>query len=215
MQLYIAALNELGLDNVGTIVGDTSVDPTLASSAAQVVATGANGVILVEPNNELAITALASAGYKGKESTIAAPVSPAFIAALGPLANGLLVSSQSLFVSNTNNAAVKKFLADMKKYEPSSSVDTNSLSAYASVELFARVLETSKAKKLNNKAFIVAANHISKPINIGLIGPWSIEGRKPALAAFPRVLNPTISFGVVSDDVLRPSGPGFSNPFAP
>ena len=132
---------------------------------------------------------------------------------MGSSANGVLISSQSAFASQ-NSIQVAKFRADMRRYVPSGTVDLNSLGAYASVELFSSVAKTSSAKTITSAAFKTAANNISTPITLGLIGPWAIKGRTPALATAPRILNPNIAYGVVKKGKIVPYGtPGFSNPF--
>jgi ABC-type branched-subunit amino acid transport system substrate-binding protein len=210
-----AAVTHLGLQFAGSVFGDPTTDPTLSSAAAQIVADNPNGVILQPTNLPLMVEALLGAGYKGLMSTSSSLVTQAAITALGNQANGILVSSQTDFGTDTANPAVAQFAKNMYKYEPTAAVDSNSMAGYAAAELFAKVAATSTAKKVTGKAFIAAIHALSKPISIGLVGRWSYKGLKPELSAYPRIVNATIAYGVVTDGKLVSDGSGFSDPFKP
>src|SRR5271165_913406 len=87
------ALQALGMTKVGTFTANLQSDPTLASSAAKVVASGANGVALLPQNLPLMVQALNQAGFKGKLATIDVYAQAALIKAMGSLANGILLSA--------------------------------------------------------------------------------------------------------------------------
>jgi branched-chain amino acid transport system substrate-binding protein len=209
------AIKGLGLENAGTVLADLQADPTLASSAAKVVATGADGVFAAVSNLALEIQALSQAGYKGKVATTSALTESQALKTLGALGNGILVSSQTAFYTDSSDPAVKDFLTAMQKYAPSAPIDSNLPAFYAAVELFARVMETSTSSTLDSAAFIDAANSLATPINIGLIGPWAIKGRQSALSEDPRILNPDIALGIVKNGEVIPYQQGFSDPFTP
>ena len=210
-----AAMTGLGIpaSHYVVVYGDPTSDPTLAASAAKVTSGGVNGIIMLPVDPVLMVKALRSTAYKGALSSISSSIEVA-LPQMGSSANGVLISSQTAFASHNSSSAAAKFRADMKHYVPSGTVDLNSLGAYAAVELFRSVADTSTAKTLTSAAFKTAANKISTPINLGLIGPWAIKGRTPALPGEPRLLNPNIAYGVVKNGQIVPEGSvGFSNPF--
>jgi branched-chain amino acid transport system substrate-binding protein len=209
------AITGLGLQNGGTVLADVQSDPTLASSAAKVVATGSDGVFAAVANFALEVQALSQAGYKGKIATTSALTGSQALKTLGSLGNGILVSSQTAFYTDSSNPGVQAFLAAMQKYAPGTAVDSNLPAFYAAVELFAKVMETSTSATLNSAAFTDAVNNVATPINIGLIGPWATKGRGAALSADPRVLNPNIAIGIVKNGEVVPYQQGFSDPFTP
>lgn len=209
------ALSALHVTDAGSFSADLQADPTLAASAAKVVASGANGVVMAPSNLPLMITALSQAGYKGKLAAISSTATAASLLALGSLADGMLISSLTALPSDTANPAVAAFRANMKRYAPNASIDTNDLTVYAAVELFAKVMATSAGTATDAKAFKAALDNLSRPVDIGLIGPWAIRGRSPSLRAYPSILNPIIAFGVVKNGTVMPDPAGFSNPFQP
>jgi branched-chain amino acid transport system substrate-binding protein len=209
------AIKGLGVENAGTVLADLQADPTLASSAAKVVASGADGVFAAVSDLPLEVEALSQAGYKGKIATTSALTGSEALKTLGALGNGILVSSQTAFYTDSSNPAVAGFLAAMQKYAPGTPVDSNLPGFFAGVELFAKVMETSTSSTPDSAAFIAALNNLATPINIGLIGPWAIKGRHPELSADPRILNPNIALGIVKNGVVVAYQQGFSDPFTP
>jgi branched-chain amino acid transport system substrate-binding protein len=207
------AIKGLGLENAGTVLADLQADPTLASSAAKVVATGADGVFAAVSNLALEVEALSQAGYKGRVATTSALTGSEALKTLGPIGNGILVSSQTAFYTDSSDPAVKAFLAAMQKYAPGTPIDSNLPAFYAAVELFAKVMETSTSSTPDSAAFIETLDNLATPIDIGLIGPWAIKGRDAALSEDPRILNPNIALGIVKNGVVIPYQQGFSNPF--
>ena len=180
-----AAFKGLGMAVPTDVVyGDPISDPTLAASAAKVTAGGVNGIVMLPVDPALMVKALQGAGYQGHLGTISTDIEAA-LPTMGTLADGILISSQTAFPSETSNAAVKTFLSDMKRYQPGGTVNGNSLGAYAAVELFKTVATTSTAKTLDAATFKAAANKFAPPVSLGLIGPWAIKGRTPQLSAYP------------------------------
>src|SRR5271165_16469 len=179
------ALSAFKVTNAGSFTADLQADPTLAASAAKVVASGADGVVMAPSNFPLMVTALRQAGYKGKLATISSTTRPASLKALGSLADGILVSSLTALPSDTANPAVVTFRANMGRYAPNASLDTNDLTIYAAVQLFAKVMDTATGTALNSGAFKTALANLGQPADIGLVGPSAIKGRTPALPAYP------------------------------
>ena len=134
-----AAMKGLGIpaSHYVVVYGDPTSDPTLAASAAKVTSGGVNGIVLLPVDPVLMVKAIRSTGYKGALSSISSSIEVA-LPEMGSSANGLLISSQSAFATQSTSA-VKQFRAAMARYAPSGTVDLNSLGAYAAVELFRSV----------------------------------------------------------------------------
>jgi branched-chain amino acid transport system substrate-binding protein len=216
LSLAGGALKTLGYAGVNKVTGDDKADPTFATAAARATGGGTNGILIGTGPVDfpIAVKAILSTGYKGKIGVIAPTLEPPILRALGSKTEGFLVSSQLAFVTDTANPGVQKFLADMQKYQPSGTIDDLSLAAWASVELFAKVLATSTATTLDNAAFNDALANLSTPIDIGVLAPWSVQGVTSPLPAFPRVLNATVQVGVVRGGKIVPNGNGYQNPFS-
>jgi branched-chain amino acid transport system substrate-binding protein len=212
--LNTAALKSAGLTPVRTVLADPDTDPTFAVSAAEVIARGVDGVVIdLQPAlMPKAVTALRAAGYKGYISSITALFDPATLKALGSQANGVLLTGQLAFTSDTRNPGVARFLADMRKYSPGSEVDETSELAYAAVQLFAKA--ASSARGTTPGDILTAMQHLDRPVSIGLAGPYQVMNSKRYLSAFPDIYNPTVQNGVVRDGVIVADGAGFFNPFS-
>jgi len=209
----LAAFKAYGISSsdVNVVYCDPTSDPTLAACSAKVTANGVNGIFMIPNNPVLMVQALNSSGYTGKLAGVSSTTEAA-LGYLGSAANGNLVASQTAFATDLSNPAVVSFRANMAKYQPSGKIDGNSLSAYASILLFADVAKTSTAKTLTAATFKKAAQSIRKPIRIGLIGPWATLGVKPVLPQYPRILSPYVQIGSVVNGAFQANGAGFINP---
>jgi branched-chain amino acid transport system substrate-binding protein len=215
---YIISLSESALRSAGrqparAVFVDQQTDPTFASGAAKVIAGGVDGVIFdANPaDTPKGVSALRAAGYKGLISSITAIFGPSTLEALGTQANGVLLTSQMAFPSDTSNAGVAAFLADMKKYQPSAEITETAETSWASVMLFADV---AKGLPTVDSATVWSAfSNLSKPVNVGIAGPYQVVGAKVYVKGSPRIFNPTVQNGVVKNGVLVPNGKGFLNPF--
>lgn len=201
----------LGVPEPTVVLADPASDPTLAASSAKIVAGGVDGIILLPENPALMMKAIKATGYTGRLSSFSSQVDAA-LASVGSIADGIFVSSQTAFVTDSSNPEVARFLANMRKFEPGGKVNLNSLAGYAAVRLFAKIAETVPGK-VDAAAFRSTLDNLSTPVETGLIGPWAIKGRPASLPTAPRVLNPNIAYGVVTDGKIVSAVPGFSNPF--
>jgi hypothetical protein len=136
----------------------------------------------------------------------------AALASVGTIADGIYVSSQTAFVTDSGNPEVARFLADMQKFKPDGKVNLNSLSGYAAGQLFAKIAATMPGG-IDAASFRSTLDNLAAPVESGLVGPWAIKGRPTVLPAAPRVLNPNIAYGVVTGGKIVSAVPGFSNPF--
>jgi ABC-type branched-subunit amino acid transport system substrate-binding protein len=213
IKLSQGALKSAHVAAVRTVVVDPSTDPTFASGAAKVMAGGVDGIVFDSSPLDAprAIAALRAAGYKGMISSITAIFASATLKALGSQANGLLLTSQLALTSDTANAGVSQFLADMKKYQPGAQVNETSETSWAGVKLFAAVMK--HASDLSSTATWDAFSNLSAPAHILVAGPYQVKSATVYLKGYPRMYNPTVQNGVIKGGILTPDGKGFVNPF--
>jgi branched-chain amino acid transport system substrate-binding protein len=212
--IIAAGLKLANVTPVGTFIADPTSDPTMSAVAQKVIASGADAVIGGPDPVTWAkfVAALRQAGYKGVLATISGVVPQAELQAMGSAADGMLVSSDTAFVTDTANAGVRQFLADMKKYQPSAQVDGQSMFGWAGVELFAKVAATLKS--WDPATVLRAFENISTPVDIGVIALYHTAGVTSPVSAYSRILNPTAQVGVVQNGTIEPNGQGFFNPFS-
>jgi branched-chain amino acid transport system substrate-binding protein len=210
--LVTAAVKSAG-KSATTVVGDPNSDPTFAAAAAKATAGGVNGVILTPSplNLPKMITALKQSGYNGKIGTLTVIMPPAIVKALGSAGDGVLADSQAALTSDSSNSGVQQYKADMAKYGNNTITDA-SLFNWSAVELFAKAI--AGATSFDAKSIVATLNSVSSPINIGTVGPWQGSGVTSPLKSFSRILNPTVSFGIVKNgEVVTAGKGGFVNPF--
>jgi branched-chain amino acid transport system substrate-binding protein len=210
--LVTAAVKSAG-KSVTTVVGDPNSDPTFAAAAAKATSGGVDGVILTPSpvNIPKMIGALKSSGYTGKIGSLTVIMPPAVVKALGAAGEGVLADSQTALTTDTSNAGVKQYTADMAKYGQNTITDS-SLFSWSAVQLFAKAIAGASA--YDAASITTALNGVTTPIDIGTVGPWQSSGVTSPLPDFSRILNPTVAFGVVKSGVVVASGSGgFVNPF--
>ena len=157
------------------------------------------------------IGALKQSGYTGKIGSLTVIMPPAVVKALGAAGEGILADSQVALTSDTANAGVQKYTADMAKYGNNTITDS-AVFTWSAVELFAKAIASTTS--YDAVSIGKALNSVSTPIDIGTVGPWKSTGVTSPLPTFSRILNPTVSFGVVKSGVVVPAGNGgFVNPF--
>jgi branched-chain amino acid transport system substrate-binding protein len=211
--LNSGAMKLAGQTPAGLVVADPNADPTLASAAARVIAGGVDAVVIDCPPTLMprAVSALVGAGYKGLISSITPLFGADTLKSLGSQANGVLLTGQLAWTSDTQNPAVAAFLAAMKKYAPNDEVNETSEDTYAAFQLFAKV--AASAAGTTSADILTAMQNISSPIDVGLAGPYQVKGVTAYLSDFPNMYNPTVQNGIVRNGVLVADGKGFINPF--
>ena len=210
-QLLAGAAKSAGI-TAPIVTGDPNSDPTFSAAAAKATAGGKNGVALFPSplNVPKMIKALRQTGFQGKISLPTVILPAVFIKALGAAGNGVLADSQVALTTDTSNPGVRQYLADMKKYGHNQVTDA-SIFAWSAVQLFAKAI--AGAKSFNAKGITAALNSLSTPVDIKTVAPWRAAGVTSPLAAFHRILNPTVTYGVVKNGQLVTEGGGFVNPF--
>jgi branched-chain amino acid transport system substrate-binding protein len=200
---------------VSVVIADPSSDPTFSSAAAKLMAGGTNGIVVaMAPENvPKLVVALRQAGYKGIISSLSAIVPSQIVAALKSAANGILLSSQTALVTDTANPGVAKFLADMKKYQPTATLDERTETGWAAMMLFDKV--TASLTSFSPATVMQAMKSVTTPIDLGIVGPWKSAGATSPIKLFPQLgFNPTVAYGVVKNgQIVADQTKGFPNPF--
>jgi branched-chain amino acid transport system substrate-binding protein len=214
-QLAVAGLAAAKIRPVAVVTADPSSDPTLSSAAAKLKASGANGIVvaMAPANVPKVIVALRQAGYKGIISSLSAIVPSQVVAALKSAANGILLSSQTALVTDTANPGVAKFLADMKRYQPSATLDERTETGWAAMMLFAKA--TASMTSFTAATVARTMRSVSTPIDLDIIGPWKSVAASSPIKTFPQLgFNPTVAYGVVEHgQTVADQTRGFPNPF--
>jgi branched-chain amino acid transport system substrate-binding protein len=210
-QLLAAAAKSAGI-TAPVITGDPNADPTFSAAAAKATASGTTGVALFPSpvNVPKMIKALRQTGFQGKISLPTVILPAVFIKALGAAGNGVLADSQVALTTDTSNPGVQKYLADMKKYGNNQVTDA-SIFAWSAVQVFAKAI--AGASSFDAKGITAALSSLSTPVDVGTVAPWHSAGVTSPLSSFSRILNPTVTFGVVKNGQLVSAGGGFVNPF--
>jgi branched-chain amino acid transport system substrate-binding protein len=211
-QLLAAAAKSAGI-TAPVVTGDPNADPTFSAAAAKATASGKNGVALFPSpvNVPKMIKALRQTGFQGKISLPTVILPAVFIKALGAAGNGVLADSQVALTTDTSNPGVQKYLADMAKYGHNQVTDA-SIFAWSAVQLFAKAI--AGATSFDAKGATAALKSLSTPVDIKTVAPWQAAGVTSPLPAFSRIVNPTVTYGVVKNGQLVTEGGGFVNPFA-
>jgi branched-chain amino acid transport system substrate-binding protein len=215
-KLAAAGLALAKVKPVAVVTADPSSDPTFSSAAAKATAGGVNGIVVAMAPTNLPkfVVAVRQAGYKGIISSLSAIVPNQIIAALKTAANGILLSSQTAQITDTSNPGVAKFLADMKRYQPSAVLDERTETGWAAMMLFDKV--AASLSSFTPATVMQAMKSVTTPIDLDIIGPWKSAGATSPIKTFPQLgFNPTVSYGVVKDgQTVSDQTKGFPNPFA-
>jgi ABC-type branched-subunit amino acid transport system substrate-binding protein len=222
VQLATAALAAHGMKPTTVSMADPGADPTFSTAAAKAMANGVDGMLILMTGTVMpkAITALQGAGYTGMRGTLTVLAGPEIIKAVGPAANGMYVTAQTAFPTDTNNAGIRAFLPDMHKYQPKTSIEEYTIQGWSAIKLLQAVLAQDSSSTTSaaptSKQILDAFNNIgTTPIQLGTIGPFVKPPAKRVVPGFARMYSATVQTGVVKDGVLEPDGKGFVNPFAP
>ena len=214
VQMSAAALKGAGRALSATIQGDPASDPTFATAAGKVVSAGVDGLFLAPSplNVPKMVVALRQAGFTGKISSATELFPDPTIKALGSAADGVMLTSQIAFPSDTSNAGVAAFDASMQKNAPTATRNEEALQAWSAVKLFAAVAKT--ATSLDAAGILAAFTSLSTPVDLGITPPYSVSGKTSPLPTFSRVVNSTVQNGTVVNGVATADGKGFVDPFA-
>jgi branched-chain amino acid transport system substrate-binding protein len=195
------------------VVGDPQADPTLAAATAKATANGVDGIYLCPNPTSMPkiVSGIRQTGYTGKISTLLAEFNPQILKALGSQANGILITEQTAFPTDSGNPAIAAYQAAMKKYQPAAGIDADSLRTWTATELTAKVLERTRADTAS--AVLAAFENLSESVDIGTIAPYSVKGEKSPLPEYSRIFNDTVMNGVIADGEPKSLADNFVDPF--
>jgi branched-chain amino acid transport system substrate-binding protein len=214
-ELIVGTLKAHGVTDVHGVVGHTESDPTFATAAGEATQNDPEAIILNGSPNTAGtmIQALRASNYEGIIAIPSLLMPPATIEALGGAAEGVYVSSANAFVSDAKDPGVAKFTEEMAEYQPEATLDDASIEGWSGMQLFAEAAKG--AKQFEPKALMAAFEAVSKPIELGTSGPWSMVGKTNQIPGFSRIVNPTVTVGVVEGGEIVSKGGGFVNPLGP
>ena len=179
-----------------------------ASSAAS---GGTNGVMMASATQEIPkmVTDLRQANFTGPVALIDAFVDTSTLSAMGSYANGLLVSGLLDPTTQTSNPGVKAFVNAMNAEDPSALKDGISEHAWNGFDLFGQVAKTISGP-VTAASLLKAMQSVTKPITLGLFGPWVSPGTSAApMSAYPRLTSDDLSYlpEKIENDQLVETGP--------
>lgn len=214
VQMSAAALKGAGRSLSATIQGDPASDPTFATAAGKVVSAGVDGLFLAPSPLDVPkmVVALRQAGFTGKISSATELFPDPTIKALGSAADGVMLTSQIAFPSDSSNTGVAAFDASMQKNAPTATRNEEALHAWSAVKLFADVAKS--ATSLDAAGILAAFTNLSTPVDLGITPPYSVSGKTSPLPTFSRIVNSTVQNGTVVNGVATADGKGFVDPFA-
>lgn len=207
-----AALQQAGVQAVRTV--DAPVGAPDQSATAAEAANGTDGIITsAAPNDSIKVVqSLRQANYTGIISGVTALFVKDALDALGPAANGMVLTSQVTPATESDNPAVAQFTEDMDAIDPSASKDERSLMTWASVGLFAELCERI-GDDITIDTVLDGMSNLEDPIDTGVTAPYSVKGKVSPLPDYPRLFNPTVVFTEVQNGQVVQTSDGYVNPF--
>jgi branched-chain amino acid transport system substrate-binding protein len=184
--------------------GDGAIKKVLAplaqaqytAQAASAVTGGTNGVMMASATQAIPkmVTDLRQANFKGPVALIDSFVDSSTVSAMGSYADGLLVSGLLDPVTQTSNPGVKAFVNAMKSEDPSAPQDGLAEHSWNGFDLFGQVAKTISGD-ITAASLLKALQNVTKPITLGLSGPWvSPSGSNAPMSQYPRLTKDTISY---------------------
>lgn len=181
----------------------------VATEAAEGVDTVLIGAI---PSDALKVVqSLRQSGFTGRITSPTTQFPDDTIAALGDGANGILLTSQVVPVTQTDNEAIAAFIEDMNATAPDERKAERAIVSWAAVGLFAELVERMDGE-ITAATVLDAMSKVDDPIDVGVVAPYRTTG-EPTVAEFPRIFNPTVVFTEIRDGKITQTSDGFVNPF--
>lgn len=206
-KIALDGLEAAGVTDV-KVVNASPEATDVAPQAVQAIAGGVDGVILTtSPQLQTkAIGALRDAGFTGKIGTLTDLLSQDAIDSLGDKAEGVLLSSQVAFPTDTTNAGAKEFTADMAKYAPNEVQDTLAVAAWAAVKLFASIAETADSYDAAGILEAIQNADVSAD-EAPALGGFTVKGVTSPVPEAPQLFITNSQIGVVENGVAKHEGP--------
>jgi ABC-type branched-subunit amino acid transport system substrate-binding protein len=166
------------------------------AQAASAATGGTNGVLMASATQAIPkmVTDLRQANFKGPIALIDSFVDTSTVSAMGSYANGLLVSGLLDPVTQTSNPGVEAFVKAMNSEDPSAPKDGLAEHSWNGFDLFGQVAKTIKGN-ITAASLLKALQNVTKPITLGLSGPWvSPSASNAPMKQYPRLTKDTISY---------------------
>lgn len=211
-QYVVAAAKK---DNVTLVRQVTAAIATTnyTAAAAEAIRGGVNGVIFVgsPPQAVPLLEALHGQGFKGAFGAPATEFPPNYLTSLASNANNIYVCYDLSAPTDASNPGVSKFMAAMKKYEPSAALTAVSLQTWWGFQLFAAI--APKAKSTSSAAILASARSLPVgSINVG-IGPALPVSKTSPLAGYPGMaFDPEVAISLITNGT--PGASQLVNPFS-
>ncbi|MGW0591083.1 ABC transporter substrate-binding protein [Streptosporangium sp. NPDC002607] len=166
--------------------------PDPSAGVAQAIAGNPDGLVVAVPPNDIPklVQAVHRAGYKGKISSSTSLFPAGTIKALGPDAEGILLTSQVRPLSQGDDPAVAQFDKEMDAIDPSMKKDENAELVWGAYVLFQKVAE--RLDTVDSASVSTTMSNLSRPVETGITGPYSTVGKTAPMANTPRLFNPTV-----------------------
>lgn len=159
-----------------------------SSPVARLVSQGADCIVpdTLPQQGAKVVSAAAQSGHPVRIGAISAEFAAPQLAALGPAANGMLLTGQNYQPSDTSVPAVKAVVAGMAKYSPKVPLQDNfGIGGWASVTGLEQILKSIHGPVTKNSVTQAAAK---TTYDTGLYAPFSASSLPP-VSAFPRAKN--------------------------
>lgn len=204
-------LQRAGLEPVRSV--DAPVGAPDQSTVAAQAAEGTDAVLIAAVAGDAikVIQSLRQSGYAGLIATVSAQFPQDVLNTLGDDANGMLLTSQTVPVTQEDNPAIAEFIKDMDALDPAEKKSERAQISWGAVALFAGVVERMDGE-VTASSVRAAMDDLSEPVDVGLVAPYRTDGEAPS-PELPRLFNPTIIFTEVRDGRLVQVSDGFVNPF--
>ncbi len=202
------------------ISSETPVPPETGDLSSVINAAEAenpDGIALVISETE-APRWIQQASELGVEATLAASsaaINPDDAKTLGAAGEGVLVTSNFVPVSQTDNAGVQQFLDEREQYAPDLDIDDSGMNAWGGVHLIADVLADATGD-LTQPATLVQALNAAHDVDLGIIPPISFDVEPEPLfgGAITRLYNRSVVYAEIRDGEIVPQGElEFIDPF--
>jgi branched-chain amino acid transport system substrate-binding protein len=170
--------------------------PQYTAQAATVVTGGTNGVLLASATQAIPkmVTDLRQASFTGPVALIDSFVDTSTVSAMGSYANGLLVSGLLDPVTQTSNPGVEAFVTAMNGEDPSAPKDGLAEHSWNGFDLFGQAAKTISGD-ITAAGLLKALQNVTKPITLGLSGPWvSPSASNAPISQYPRLSKDALSY---------------------
>jgi len=191
--------------------------PDLSSVIADAT-DGSDSVALVLSEDD-APRWIQQASEQGVDQTIAstsAAITPDAASTLGASAEGVLVTSNFIPITESDDPGVENFLAEVDEYDSDLVIDDGSMNGWAGVHVIADVLADATGD-VSDPATLISALGTATNVETGITPPLDFATPPEPIfgGAISRLFNPDVLYAVIEggEIVLTTDEPEFINPF--